>query len=65
MFTLANQRSAPARFTRPNSLSLAISVYRQRRALSRLDDRALADIGLTREQANQEATRPIWDIFQR
>ncbi|EEE37660.1 conserved domain protein [Rhodobacteraceae bacterium KLH11] len=40
-----------------NMLSLA----RQRRALARLDDRALADIGLSRSEAQTEAARPIWD----
>lgn len=33
----------------------------QRRALVRLDDRLLADIGLTRAQALAEADRPFWD----
>ncbi|MDA7945972.1 MAG: DUF1127 domain-containing protein [Hyphomicrobiaceae bacterium] len=35
---------------------------RQRRALSRLDDRMLQDIGLTREQVAREIGRPFWDI---
>jgi uncharacterized protein YjiS (DUF1127 family) len=30
---------------------------RQRRALARLDDRLLMDVGLTREQANREIDR--------
>jgi len=34
---------------------------RQRRALARLDDRLLHDVGLTREQACAEAQRPFWD----
>ena len=38
------------------------SLYRQRAALRRLDDAALRDVGLTRAQAEQEATRPIWDV---
>jgi len=33
---------------------------RQRVALARLDDRLLADIGLTRAQAAFEAARPFW-----
>jgi uncharacterized protein YjiS (DUF1127 family) len=33
---------------------------RQREALSRLDDRHLEDIGLTRQQANAEAAKPFW-----
>jgi len=39
----------------------ALSLRRQRRTLARLDDRALADIGITREQAKAEAARLIWD----
>lgn len=37
---------------------------RQRRALARLDDRLLADVGLTRAQALAEAERPAWDAPQ-
>jgi uncharacterized protein YjiS (DUF1127 family) len=39
----------------------ALSMQRQRRKLARLDARALDDIGLTREQAEAEAARYIWD----
>ncbi|WP_170758588.1 DUF1127 domain-containing protein [Ruegeria lacuscaerulensis] len=42
----------------------ALSLRRQRRNLARLDDRALEDIGITREQAEAEASRPIWDAPQ-
>lgn len=31
-----------------------------RRQLSRLDDRALADIGITRQAAQEEADRPFY-----
>lgn len=34
--------------------------WKQRRALSRLDDRLLADIGVTRTQAKHEADKPFW-----
>lgn len=34
--------------------------YRQRRQLMEMDDRQLKDIGITREQAEQEARKPIW-----
>jgi uncharacterized protein YjiS (DUF1127 family) len=34
--------------------------YRQRRQLMYLDDRELKDIGITPEQAEQEARKPIW-----
>jgi len=33
---------------------------RQRRALANLDDRLLADIGVTRGDAAQEAAKPFW-----
>jgi len=65
MSTLSNCRHAPLRTSRRASLLDALDIYRQRLALARLDDHALNDIGLTREQADTEATRPIWDIFRR
>jgi uncharacterized protein YjiS (DUF1127 family) len=33
---------------------------RQRDALSKLDDRLLNDVGITRQQANDEAAKPFW-----
>jgi uncharacterized protein YjiS (DUF1127 family) len=33
---------------------------RQRDALSKLDDRLLRDIGVTRQQADAEAAKPFW-----
>lgn len=39
----------------------ALTTQRQRHELARLDDRSLMDLGLTRDQARQEAKRPIWD----
>ncbi len=38
------------------------AVHHQRRSLLRLDDRALRDIGLTRDAARAESRRPFWDI---
>ena len=40
----------------------AFKVRRERQALSRLSDHELADIGLTREQAWDEAARSFWDL---
>jgi uncharacterized protein YjiS (DUF1127 family) len=34
--------------------------YRQRRQLMEMDHRQLKDIGITREQAEREARKPIW-----
>lgn len=33
---------------------------RQRKALATLDDRLLADIGLTRKDARRESSKPFW-----
>ena len=38
-----------------------VALHRQRISLANLDARLLADVGLTREQANSEIERPIWD----
>ena len=43
------------------SLSAMASLARQRRALARLDADRLADIGLSRLEADAEAARPAWD----
>ena len=43
-------------------LGAMMSLWRQRRALERLDDRALADIGVSRADAMAEAARPVWDV---
>lgn len=37
------------------------ALRRERNRLGRLDDRLLRDIGVTREQALSEASRPDWD----
>jgi uncharacterized protein YjiS (DUF1127 family) len=34
--------------------------YSQRRQLLEMDDRQLKDIGITREQAEQEGRKPLW-----
>lgn len=44
------------------SLFAMIAVYRQRRHLARLDDAALNDIGVSRDEAEREASRPFWDL---
>jgi len=34
--------------------------YRQRRQLMEINNRQLKDIGITRDQAEHEARKPIW-----
>lgn len=43
-------------------LRAALLARRQRRALLALDDRMLADIGISRSQAYGEADRPFFDL---
>ena len=38
-----------------------LHLARTRKQLANLSDEALADIGLTRDMALQEAARPFWD----
>lgn len=37
-----------------------IENWRQRKALSKLDDRLLTDIGITRAMAKREIAKPFW-----
>lgn len=39
----------------------AYAAWQQRKHLATLDDAALSDIGITRTQAEAEATRPLWN----
>ncbi|PTX02186.1 DUF1127 domain-containing protein [Pararhodobacter aggregans] len=43
------------------ALATARALRRQRVDLAALDDQMLADIGLSREEAQREARRPLWD----
>lgn len=56
-----NARRAPSVLARLRS---TYEVARQRKTLANLSDTQLADIGLTREQAQFEAGRPVWDAPQ-
>ncbi len=51
---------------RPSSLGGLIATWRQRHAertaLAALDDRTLADIGLSRADAIDEARKPFWQV---
>lgn len=46
----------------PRSLIDFLLLRRQRRRLAALDDRMLDDIGLTRDAAETEARRTLWDV---
>lgn len=55
------RRMHRGRFVHALELALRwIDRGRQRRLLAELDDRMLADIGITREEALREAYRPFW-----
>lgn len=41
-------------------LKMASSLWRQRQHLARLDDRALSDLGLTRQDVARELSQPFW-----
>ena len=49
------------RLSRRTGLFGYLDLYRQRRALAKMDDAQLVDLGLTRDEAQAEAARPIWD----
>lgn len=54
-----------SRFAAPrNGLMRYVDLYRQRRALAAMDKAQLMDLGLTREEADIEAARPVWDAPQ-
>lgn len=67
MTTLHTQTARPLGLASVSARSLWIrlrsanAIARQRRALLDLDDAMLRDIGLTRTQAVEEASRPFWD----
>jgi len=43
-------------------LVMAHSTWRQRQILKSLEAEALDDIGLTKDEADKEARKPIWDV---
>jgi uncharacterized protein YjiS (DUF1127 family) len=49
-------------FTRlPKHFAARMALARSRRSLARLDPRLVQDIGLSVDEANAEARRPVWD----
>lgn len=62
VFSFARSRMLPRGAAAPRlSLRDMLALYRQRRALLRLDAAALADLGLSKQEAVAEANRPFWD----
>ncbi|AVO39351.1 DUF1127 domain-containing protein [Pukyongiella litopenaei] len=67
---MAQTVSAPNSCARPCAatpqaggfLRRSLALWHQRRALARLDDDALRDIGISRAEARREARRPAWDV---
>lgn len=62
MKTLALSSFGPIFTLRARDFKKAFSVMQERRELARLTDAQLADIGIDRATAMQEAARPIWDV---
>ncbi|MEO0772366.1 MAG: DUF1127 domain-containing protein [Pseudomonadota bacterium] len=60
-FTSTSSRATLRGRVRMSLLDL-FSLYRQRRALARLDAHALRDVGLTSHEADREAQRGFWDV---
>ncbi|MDX5350170.1 MAG: DUF1127 domain-containing protein [Paracoccaceae bacterium] len=53
--------TAPSLFARLGKAAvLAVARRRDRRALARLDQHLLRDIGLSRDEARTEAAKPFW-----
>ena len=62
MISLTSTHAARPSFSRfLTVLHRLFTIDRERRSLRHLDDHLLRDIGLTREQADEEAARPFWD----
>ena len=60
MFTEAFRLNRPILL--PARLSSLMSLRRQRAQLAKLDEKALADVGLTHGEALSESNRPFWDV---
>ncbi len=58
---LATSRAASAKFGILRAVLNMMNVARERRALAKLDNDALADLGLTAKDVRTEVNRPFWD----
>ncbi len=61
-FTSSAIHSRPA--NRKSGIMGYVDLYHQRRALAKLDNARLADLGLSRQEADVEAGRAFWDAPQ-
>lgn len=55
----------PERRARPSlwaQITQTIGLVRQRRSLAALDAHILRDIGITPDEAQAEAAKPLWDV---
>lgn len=66
MHATATRTRTPARHVRQPDLLRwplrALAAWRQRRTLAALPPELLDDVGLSRDAADAEARRPIWDV---
>ncbi len=53
---------APPRLSLWAQITQAMGLVRQRRSLAELDAHMLRDIGITPEEAQAEAVKPLWDV---
>lgn len=60
--TCTNAPAAKRSFSPLTWLASVFQTRRERVALSHLDQHMLNDLGLTRDQAQREVDRPIWDV---
>lgn len=54
---------APSRSSvRSTPIATFFAVWQERRALAKMDDARLRDLGISPTEAAREAARPIWDL---
>jgi uncharacterized protein YjiS (DUF1127 family) len=66
-FSVANYREtspraklSPVLYRLIDTMGIWTARWRQRQALAELDDHLLDDVGLSREQARRDASKPFW-----
>lgn len=59
---LVHPAASAARPRRVPALRAMLGLARQRHDLARLDPHLLADIGVSRDAAERETARPVWDM---